>query len=134
MSPAFSPTATDLNQVARKALAESYEVEQKANPTCNKNDFVAGYVAALARRHVWSEFTEQARAKLPGTTPHADGRTKILEYLRQHVGSWVPNRDLRELSLLDDAPRTARNLRLDEGWSIEASGHSEHRLKTQKSG
>lgn len=128
MRSGFTPTATDLKGSVRAALDSAYVVEKMSRPACNGEDFAAGYVAALSAHHVWSEFTEQARSKLTGTSLSADSGTKILELLRQHVGSWVSNRDLRELSGLDDAPRKARSLRLDDGWSIEASRSGQHRL------
>ncbi len=55
------------------------------------------------------------------------GKSVILEYLKQRVGEWVSNTDLRAaahskgLMLTNDVPRTIRLLR-QEGWKIEVRG------------
>ena len=55
------------------------------------------------------------------------GKSIILEYLKQHVGKWVSNADLRAsahtkgLMLTNDVPRTIRLLR-QEGWKIDIRG------------
>lgn len=51
----------------------------------------------------------------------ASGKKQILEYLRQHMGEWVHNKELREVSGLNDTPRTIRLLR-QEGWKIDVRG------------
>ena len=55
------------------------------------------------------------------------GKSIILEYLKEHVGEWISNRDLRAtahgkgLMLTNDVPRTIRLLR-QEGWKVEVRG------------
>jgi hypothetical protein len=55
------------------------------------------------------------------------GKSVILEYLKQHVGEWISNTDLRAaahskgLMLTNDVPRTIRLLR-QEGWKIDVRG------------
>jgi len=55
------------------------------------------------------------------------GKSVILEYLKQRVGEWVSNKDLRAaahskgLMLTNDVPRTIRLLR-QEGWKIDVRG------------
>ncbi|MCL0091946.1 HNH endonuclease [Dehalococcoidales bacterium] len=49
------------------------------------------------------------------------GKSKILEYLKEHVGKWVHNQELRDFSGLNDVPRTVRLLR-QEGWQIDIRG------------
>ena len=55
------------------------------------------------------------------------GKSVVLEYLKQRVGEWVGNTDLRAaahskgLMLTNDVPRTIRLLR-QEGWKIEVRG------------
>jgi len=55
------------------------------------------------------------------------GKSVILEYLKQHVGEWVSNTDLRAAAhskgfmLTNDVPRTLRLLR-QEGWKIDVRG------------
>ena len=55
------------------------------------------------------------------------GKSIILEYLKQRVGEWVSNTDLRAaahskgLMLTNDVPRTIRLLR-QEGWKIDVRG------------
>ena len=55
------------------------------------------------------------------------GKNIILEYLKQHVGEWISNTDLRAaahgkgLMLTNDVPRTIRLLR-QEGWEIDVRG------------
>jgi hypothetical protein len=54
-------------------------------------------------------------AKMPS------GKQQTLEYLRKHVGEWIHNQELRNLSGLNDVPRTVRLLR-QEGWKIDVRG------------
>lgn len=49
------------------------------------------------------------------------GKQQILEYLKEHLGRWIHNQELRNLSELNDVPRTIRLLR-QEGWKIEVRG------------
>ena len=55
------------------------------------------------------------------------GKSIILKYLKQRVGEWVSNADLRAsahskgLMLTNDVPRTIRLLR-QEGWEIDVRG------------
>jgi 5-methylcytosine-specific restriction endonuclease McrA len=55
------------------------------------------------------------------------GKDKILQYLKDHVGQWVHNQELREASELNDTPRTIRLLR-QQGWQIEVRGDGYVRL------
>lgn len=63
------------------------------------------------------------------------GKSVILEYLKQHVGEWVSNTDLRNvahrkgLMLTNDVPRTIRLLR-QEGWEIDVRGDGYVRLNS----
>jgi 5-methylcytosine-specific restriction endonuclease McrA len=45
----------------------------------------------------------------------------VLEYLKNKLGEWVHNQELRNLSGLNDVPRTIRLLR-QEGWQINVRG------------
>lgn len=49
------------------------------------------------------------------------GKDKVLEYLKGRLGQWVHNQELRNVSQLNDAPRTIRLLR-QQGWQIEVRG------------
>ena len=55
------------------------------------------------------------------------GRDKILAYLREHLGEWVHNQDLRNASGVNDTPRTIRLLK-QQGWQIEVRGDGYNRL------
>jgi len=48
-------------------------------------------------------------------------KQQILEYLKEHIGKWIHNQELRNLSGLNDVPRTIRLLR-QEGWKIDIRG------------
>jgi len=48
-------------------------------------------------------------------------REKIIDYLGKHVRQWVHNQELRQVSGLNDVPRTVRLLR-QEGWKIDVRG------------
>ncbi len=48
-------------------------------------------------------------------------KQQILEYLKEHIGEWIHNQELRDLSGLNDVPRTIRLLR-QEGWQIDVRG------------
>lgn len=67
------------------------------------------------------------------------GKSVILEYLKQHLGQWVGNDELRAyankkgLLLKNDVPRTIRLLR-QEGWLIEVKGDGTNRLLAQGKG
>ena len=49
------------------------------------------------------------------------GKQQILKYLKEHVGQWMHNQELRDLTGLNDVPRTIRLLR-QEGWKIDVRG------------
>lgn len=49
------------------------------------------------------------------------GKRQILEYLKEHVGQWAHNQELRNVSSTNDTPRTIRLLR-QEGWMINVRG------------
>jgi 5-methylcytosine-specific restriction endonuclease McrA len=55
------------------------------------------------------------------------GKDKILEHLKDYLGDWVHNQELRQVSELNDAPRTIRLLK-QEGWQIEVRGDGYVRL------
>ena len=48
-------------------------------------------------------------------------KQQVLEYLEEHIGQWIHNQELRNLSGLNDVPRTVRLLR-QEGWKIDVRG------------
>ena len=48
-------------------------------------------------------------------------KQQIIDYLREHRGQWIHNQQLRNLSGLNDVPRTIRLLR-QEGWKIDVRG------------
>ncbi len=45
----------------------------------------------------------------------------ILEYVKKNIGKWIHNQELRDLTGLNDVPRTIRLLR-QEGWKIDVRG------------
>ena len=55
------------------------------------------------------------------------GKDKILQHLKNHIGQWIHNSELREASELNDTPRTIRLLR-QQGWQIEVRGDGYNRL------
>lgn len=57
----------------------------------------------------------------------ASGKDKTLEYLKEQLGKWIHNQELRQASGLNDVPRTIRLLR-QEGWQIEVRGDGYVRL------
>ena len=48
-------------------------------------------------------------------------KQQVLEYLKGHIGQWIHNQELRDISGLNDVPRTIRLLR-QEGWEIDIRG------------
>ncbi|HEY41379.1 MAG TPA: HNH endonuclease [Dehalococcoidia bacterium] len=48
-------------------------------------------------------------------------KQQIIEYLRNHLGEKIHNQQLRDLTGLNDVPRTIRQLRQD-GWDIDVHG------------
>jgi len=48
-------------------------------------------------------------------------KQQVLEYLKENIGKWIHNQELRNLSGLNDVPRTIRLLR-QEGWKIDVRG------------
>lgn len=57
----------------------------------------------------------------------------ILEYLRNNISKWIHNQELRQISGLNDVPRTIRLLR-QEGWQIEVRGDGYVRLLSLEKG
>jgi len=57
----------------------------------------------------------------------------ILEYLKKNIGNWIHNQELRDLTGLNDVPRTVRLLR-QEGWRIEVRGDGNITLKSLEKG
>lgn len=55
------------------------------------------------------------------------GSESVLEYLREHLGEWVHNQELRLASGLNDVPRLIRAFR-QQGWQIEVRGDGYVRL------
>ena len=49
------------------------------------------------------------------------GKQQILKYLKERIGQWIHNQEIRNLSGLNDVPRTIRLLR-QEGWKIDVRG------------
>ena len=48
-------------------------------------------------------------------------KQQIIDYLTEHKEKWIHNQQLRDLTGLNDVPRTIRLLR-QEGWKIEVRG------------
>ena len=48
-------------------------------------------------------------------------KQQVLEHLKANMGQWIHNQELRNLSGLNDVPRTIRLLR-QEGWKIDVRG------------
>jgi len=48
-------------------------------------------------------------------------KEKTLDHLKKNLNKWIHNRELRDLSGLNDVPRTVRLLR-QEGWKIDVRG------------
>ncbi len=60
-------------------------------------------------------------------------KTQVLEYYQQHLGEWVHNQTLRDLTGLNDVPRTIRLLR-QEGWEISIRGDGYSMLSSPTKG
>ena len=69
--------------------------------------------------------------KKVGKTP--SGKERTLEYLKERVGKWVHNQELREFTGLNDVPRTVRLLR-QEGWQINVRGDGYNMLTSLEKG
>ena len=54
-------------------------------------------------------------------------KDEVLEYLKTNISKWIHNQELRQISGLNDVPRTIRLLR-QEGWQIEVRGDGYVRL------
>ncbi|MDP2920581.1 MAG: HNH endonuclease signature motif containing protein [Dehalococcoidia bacterium] len=54
-------------------------------------------------------------------------KQQVLEYLKKNLNKWIHNQELRDLSGLNDVPRTIRLLR-QEGWRIEVDNAGSVRL------
>jgi hypothetical protein len=53
-------------------------------------------------------------------SPHGEGaKTKILVYLLERLGEWVHGEELAAISLIQEWPRRARELRVEDGYSID---------------
>ena len=61
------------------------------------------------------------------------GKHQIINYLKEHVGKWIHNQELRNLTGLNDVPRTIRLLR-QEGWKIEVRGDGYNMLTSLEKG
>jgi len=60
-------------------------------------------------------------------------KQQVLEYLKEHIDQWIHNQKLRELSGLNDVPRTIRLLR-QEGWKIDVRGDGYNMLTSLEKG
>jgi len=60
-------------------------------------------------------------------------KQSVLNYLKQHLDEWTHNQQLRDLTGLNDVPRTIRLLR-QEGWQIEVDGDGNSRLTSNIKG
>ena len=54
-------------------------------------------------------------------------KDEVLGYLKSNISKWIHNQELRQISGLNDVPRTIRLLR-QEGWQIEVRGDGYVRL------
>ena len=57
------------------------------------------------------------------------GQSRLLSYLKAHVGEWVHNQTLRDVAGIDDVQRTIRLLR-QAGWNITVRGDGYNRLNS----
>ncbi|MEA2642193.1 MAG: hypothetical protein QOF51_3587 [Chloroflexota bacterium] len=62
------PTLDDLTLWARRSFERAYEQSGFRRPRCSKEDFAAGYLAAVMNLRVWSVFTEEAQGRLKPPT------------------------------------------------------------------
>lgn len=60
-------------------------------------------------------------------------KQQVIEYLKSHLNEWTHNQQLRDLTSLNDVPRTIRLLR-QEGWQIEVRGDGYVRLTSKEKG
>ncbi len=60
-------------------------------------------------------------------------KQQVLEYLKLHLNEWTHNQQLRDLTGLNDVPRTIRLLR-QEGWQIEVRGDGYVKLVSPEKG
>lgn len=74
------------------------------------------------------------RREVFGPRPRAPrgqgGRTKILDYLKAHVGTPVTGEELGTISDIGEWARRVRELRVQEGWDITELGGSMYRLES----
>lgn len=61
------------------------------------------------------------------------GQTRLLNYLKAHVGEWIHNQTLRDVAGIDDVPRTIRSLR-QSGWDIAVDGDGNNCLRSVEPG
>jgi hypothetical protein len=50
------PTVDDLTEIAKGALERAYTQEGTRRPRCSREDFTAGWIAALVWNRSWSSF------------------------------------------------------------------------------
>jgi hypothetical protein len=75
-----------------------------------------------------------ARDRAFGTPTRSVGRdgakSRILDFLKSHVGEVVSGSQLAEVSGIQEWGRRVRELRVEEGWQIEEVGGSRYTLRT----
>jgi 5-methylcytosine-specific restriction endonuclease McrA len=65
--------------------------------------------------------------------PRSSGKSRLLQYLIDHLGDTTHNQTLRDASGLDDVARSLRELR-QEGWDITVVGDGNIRLESDTQG
>ena len=71
-TPHDIPTTDDLAPWAQRAFDRAYDTALATGlrrEKCRKDDFAAGYLAALMDVRSWSSFSPEARACITGATP-----------------------------------------------------------------
>jgi hypothetical protein len=67
--PEYIPTLDDLNHYGGGAFERAYADTRKRRERCSREDFAAGYIAAVIDLRAWSHFTDEERLRIPGATP-----------------------------------------------------------------
>lgn len=61
----MSLSVDDLNEFGHARLEDDYaSVERRDNGRTSRTDFALGWMALAVRHHLWSYFTDEARARL----------------------------------------------------------------------
>jgi HNH endonuclease len=89
-------------------------------------DFSDRIAAGEATREQLDEMIRELRAAAVHefgprlSSPHGEGaKNKILVYLLERLGEWVHGEELAAISLIQEWPRRARELRVEDGYDIE---------------